>query len=46
MDTSVSPQLDSSLNDSVTDGEENHSGASLSPADPSQVLCYEVFSDI
>ncbi|XP_038573231.1 cAMP-responsive element modulator isoform X1 [Micropterus salmoides] len=37
MDTSVSPQLDSSLNDSVTDGEENHSGASLSPADPSQV---------
>ncbi|KAM9844778.1 cAMP-responsive element modulator isoform 1-T1 [Aulostomus maculatus] len=31
MDASVSPQLDSSLNDSVTDGEENHSEASPSP---------------
>ncbi|XP_071347049.1 cAMP-responsive element modulator-like isoform X1 [Trachinotus anak] len=31
MDTSVSSQLDSSLNDSVTDGEENHSEASPSP---------------
>ncbi|XP_070774281.1 cAMP-responsive element modulator isoform X1 [Enoplosus armatus] len=37
MDTSGSPQLDSSLNDSVTDGEENHSEASPSPAAPPQV---------
>ncbi|XP_070701053.1 cAMP-responsive element modulator-like [Pempheris klunzingeri] len=36
MDTSVSPQLDSSLNDSVTDGEENLREASPSPAAPSQ----------
>ncbi|KAK5860399.1 hypothetical protein PBY51_021880 [Eleginops maclovinus] len=35
MDASVSPQLDSSCNDS--DGEENHSEDSLSPADPAQV---------
>ncbi|XP_022617521.1 cAMP-responsive element modulator-like isoform X1 [Seriola dumerili] len=34
MDTSVSSQLDSSLNDSVTDGEENHSEASPSPQVP------------
>ncbi|KAK2822848.1 hypothetical protein Q5P01_022913 [Channa striata] len=31
MDASVSSQLDGSLNDSVTDGEENHSEASSSP---------------
>ncbi|XP_070830353.1 cAMP-responsive element modulator isoform X1 [Chaetodon trifascialis] len=36
MDTAVSPQLDSSLNDSVTDGEENHNEASPSPAAPAQ----------
>uniref|UniRef100_A0A3B4WKI3 cAMP responsive element modulator n=1 Tax=Seriola lalandi dorsalis TaxID=1841481 RepID=A0A3B4WKI3_SERLL len=34
MDTSVSSQLDSSINDSVTDGEENHSEASPSPQVP------------
>nr|XP_046264695.1 cAMP-responsive element modulator isoform X1 [Scatophagus argus]XP_046264696.1 cAMP-responsive element modulator isoform X1 [Scatophagus argus] len=34
MDASDSPQLDSSLNDSVTDGEENHSDASPPPAAP------------
>ncbi|XP_053186440.1 cAMP-responsive element modulator-like [Scomber japonicus] len=38
MDTSVSSQLDSSLNDSMTDGEENNSEVSTSPAAPSQVL--------
>ncbi|XP_073347027.1 cAMP-responsive element modulator isoform X1 [Pagrus major] len=37
MDASVSPQLDSTLNDSVTDGEENHSEASPSSEDPPQV---------
>ncbi|XP_075954572.1 cAMP-responsive element modulator-like isoform X1 [Anarhichas minor] len=37
MDTSVSPQLDGSLNGSVTDGEENHSDDSLSPAALPQV---------
>uniref|UniRef100_A0A4W6CF47 cAMP-responsive element modulator n=1 Tax=Lates calcarifer TaxID=8187 RepID=A0A4W6CF47_LATCA len=37
MDTSLSSQLDNSLNDSVTDGEENHSEASTSPAAPPQV---------
>ncbi|XP_070830354.1 cAMP-responsive element modulator isoform X2 [Chaetodon trifascialis] len=37
MDTAVSPQLDSSLNDSVTDGEENHNEASPSPAAPAQI---------
>lgn len=34
MESSVSPQLDSSLNDSVSDGEENQSEDSPSPADP------------
>lgn len=37
MDSSVSPQLDSTLNDTVTDGEENHSEDSPSPAAPPQV---------
>ncbi len=37
MDTSASSQLDNSLNDSVTDGEENVSEASLSDAAPPQV---------
>ncbi|XP_031726550.1 cAMP-responsive element modulator isoform X1 [Anarrhichthys ocellatus] len=37
MDTSVSPQLDGSLNGSMTDGEENHSDDSLSPAALPQV---------
>ncbi|XP_074508411.1 cAMP-responsive element modulator isoform X1 [Sebastes fasciatus] len=34
METSVSPQLDSSLNDSMTDGEENHSEDSPLAASP------------
>ncbi|XP_037537859.1 cAMP-responsive element modulator isoform X1 [Nematolebias whitei] len=38
MDTSVSSQLESSLNDSMTDGEENLSDASPSPAASTQVL--------
>uniref|UniRef100_A0A3Q3Q7Q7 BZIP domain-containing protein n=1 Tax=Monopterus albus TaxID=43700 RepID=A0A3Q3Q7Q7_MONAL len=44
MEPSVSSELDSSLHDSVTDGEENHSEASLSPAAPAQVHppCCEV----
>ncbi|XP_030259132.1 cAMP-responsive element modulator isoform X2 [Sparus aurata] len=37
MDASVSPQLDSTLNDSEADGEENHSEASPSSVDPNQV---------
>ncbi|XP_036940138.1 cAMP-responsive element modulator isoform X2 [Acanthopagrus latus] len=37
MDASVSPQLDSTLNDSVADGEENHNEASPSSVDPPQV---------
>ncbi|XP_023137059.1 cAMP-responsive element modulator-like isoform X1 [Amphiprion ocellaris] len=37
METSVSSQLDSSLNDSVTDGEDNQSETSPSPADRDQV---------
>lgn len=37
MDASVSPQLDSTLNDSMADGEENHSEASPSSVDPNQV---------
>ncbi|XP_041848323.1 cAMP-responsive element modulator isoform X1 [Melanotaenia boesemani] len=36
MDTSVSSQLDSSLNDTVTDGEENHTEATPSPAASTQ----------
>lgn len=31
MDTSASPQMDDSLNDSLTDGEEDHSEGSPSP---------------
>ncbi|XP_015235947.1 PREDICTED: cAMP-responsive element modulator-like isoform X1 [Cyprinodon variegatus] len=38
MDTSVSSQLDSSLNDSVTDGEKDHREANASPAASNQVL--------
>ncbi|XP_007540150.1 cAMP-responsive element modulator isoform X3 [Poecilia formosa] len=38
MDSSVSSQLESSLNDSVTDGEKDHGEANQSPADSSQVL--------
>nr|XP_015811527.2 cAMP-responsive element modulator isoform X1 [Nothobranchius furzeri] len=41
MDMSVSPQLESSLNDTVTDGEENHSEAGSSPASSTQVLIGE-----
>ncbi|XP_029309339.1 cAMP-responsive element modulator-like isoform X2 [Cottoperca gobio] len=37
MDTSVSPELDSSFNDSVTDGEDDHSEDSPPPAAPLQV---------
>lgn len=37
MDSSVSSQLDSSLNDSLTDGEENQSETSPSPAAAAQV---------
>ncbi|XP_072219283.1 cAMP-responsive element modulator isoform X1 [Leuresthes tenuis] len=37
MDTSASSQLDSSLNDTVTDGEENQSEATPSPAASTQV---------
>lgn len=38
MDTSASSsQLDDTLQDSVTDGEESQSDASLSPAAPAQV---------
>ncbi|XP_042353145.1 cAMP-responsive element modulator-like [Plectropomus leopardus] len=37
MDSSVSPQLDNNFNESVTDGEENHSEDSPSPAAPPQV---------
>uniref|UniRef100_A0A096MCK9 cAMP-responsive element modulator-like n=2 Tax=Cyprinodontoidei TaxID=8087 RepID=A0A096MCK9_POEFO len=36
MDSSVSSQLESSLNDSVTDGEKDHGEANQSPADSSQ----------
>ncbi|MEQ2299250.1 hypothetical protein AMECASPLE_013357, partial [Ameca splendens] len=38
MDTSVSSQLDSCLNDSVTDGEKDHGEANSSPAASNQVL--------
>ncbi|KAM4728994.1 cAMP-responsive element modulator isoform 2-T2 [Anableps anableps] len=38
MDTSASSQLDSSLNDSVTDGEKDHGEADTSPAASNQVL--------
>ncbi|PWA30027.1 hypothetical protein CCH79_00009752 [Gambusia affinis] len=38
MDSSVSSQLESSLNDSVTDGEKDQGEANASPADSSQVL--------
>ncbi|XP_014330341.1 cAMP-responsive element modulator-like isoform X2 [Xiphophorus maculatus] len=38
MDSSVSSQLESSLNDSVTDGEKDHGEANACPADSSQVL--------
>ncbi|XP_047225114.1 cAMP-responsive element modulator isoform X2 [Girardinichthys multiradiatus] len=38
MDTSVSSQLDSCLNDSVTDGEKDHGEANSSPAASKQVL--------
>ncbi|XP_042285527.1 cAMP-responsive element modulator-like isoform X1 [Thunnus albacares] len=37
MDTTVSSQLDSSLNDSMTDGEENNNEVSSSPVAPTQV---------
>uniref|UniRef100_A0A3Q1GQI2 cAMP-responsive element modulator-like n=1 Tax=Acanthochromis polyacanthus TaxID=80966 RepID=A0A3Q1GQI2_9TELE len=40
METSVSSQLDSSLNDSVTDGEDNQSETSPSPADHDQVFTH------
>lgn len=40
MDASVSPQLDSTLNDSEADGEENHSEASPSSVDPNQVCTH------
>ncbi|MEQ2175768.1 hypothetical protein GOODEAATRI_021101 [Goodea atripinnis] len=41
MDTSVSSQLDSCLNDSVTDGEKDHGEANSSPAASNQVqLCF------
>ncbi|XP_059200972.1 cAMP-responsive element modulator isoform X1 [Centropristis striata] len=46
MDASVSPQLDSSLNNSVTDGEENHSEDSSSPAEPPQVSGAEESPDV
>ncbi|XP_008432107.1 cAMP-responsive element modulator isoform X1 [Poecilia reticulata] len=38
MDSLVSSQLESSLNDSVTDGEKDHGDANSSPVDSSQVL--------
>ncbi|XP_031610246.2 cAMP-responsive element modulator isoform X1 [Oreochromis aureus] len=46
MDSSVSSQLDSSLNDSLTDGEENQSETSPSPAAAAQVSLAEESSGV
>ncbi|XP_047445207.1 cAMP-responsive element modulator [Mugil cephalus] len=46
MDASVPSQLESSLNSSVTDGEENYGDASASDADPTQVSVAVESSDV
>lgn len=46
MDTSTSSQLDSTLQDSVTDGEENNSDASQSPAASDQVHAHTQSCDV
>ncbi|KAM4728993.1 cAMP-responsive element modulator isoform 1-T1 [Anableps anableps] len=46
MDTSASSQLDSSLNDSVTDGEKDHGEADTSPAASNQQVLLQTESEV